>query len=147
VVIGEFGPKTDGSQDKSNCTPFETDLTKWIDGSNTANYAYSAMGWSFNTDAPPKLIANWNFDATACHGDQVKTWLATVKQPVCSAKSIFQPALVCIVRHTSPIRGTQLFDLSGRAVATGGIIDLKQRRCGVLVYRTTRGIVKLIAAE
>jgi endoglucanase len=147
VVIGEFGPKTDGSQDKSNCTPYETDLLQWIDGGNTANYAYSAMGWSFNTDAPPKLIANWNFDATSCHGDQVKAWLASVKQSSCAAKSTFQSATARTAQRTAPIRGTQLFDLSGRAVTIVGMDDLTQRRCGVLVYRATKGIRKLIAAE
>jgi endoglucanase len=143
VVIGEFGPKTDGSQDKSNCTPYEADLIKWIDGGNTASFSYSALGWSFNTDAPPRLIANWNFDATSCHGDQVKTWLASVKQPVCSAQSKNQPSRGPTLTRTGKAR---LFDLMGRKVALGAKIGRSQKR-GVLVYVGDKAIFRLIVPE
>jgi hypothetical protein len=110
VIIGEFGPNTSGSQDNGGCTPFESDLIKWIDGSNTANYEYPALGWSFNTDAPPKLIADWNFNPTSCHGTQVKSWLASVKQT-----SI--PAAAERVRVPKVKAGTgDVFDISGKKI-------------------------------
>ena len=85
VMIGEFGPATDGSQDNSGCTPFESDLISWINGNNTSSYVYNAMGWCFHQGATPKLISDWNFTATTCHGAQVKAWLAAVTPSNCPA--------------------------------------------------------------
>ena len=83
VMIGEFGPVTDGSQDDTGCTPFESDLISWINGNNTQNYAYNAMGWDWHQGAAPKLISDWSFTPTGCHGTQVKNWLAAVTAPSC----------------------------------------------------------------
>jgi hypothetical protein len=91
VDIGEFGPSNAGNgntQDNSGCTPFETDLLSWINGNNPSNYAYNAMAWDFNTQAPPCLLSNFtNFVATTCHGAAVQSWLAAVTQPTCGTVS------------------------------------------------------------
>jgi hypothetical protein len=82
VMMGEFGPGS--GQDASGCTPFETDLLSWINGTNTANYVYNAMAWNFSTEAAPCLLSSWSgFTATACHGTQVKNWLAAITAPNC----------------------------------------------------------------
>jgi hypothetical protein len=116
VLIGEFGPKTDGTQDKANCTPFEADLIKWIDGENTAKYKYSALGWSFNTDATPKMIADWNFEPTACHGAKIKEWLASIKQLDCQGVAVVSSknlnyGFACVKKQN-----VQLFDIFGRLI-------------------------------
>ncbi|MGD0566441.1 MAG: cellulase family glycosylhydrolase, partial [Candidatus Goldiibacteriota bacterium] len=90
VDIGEFGSATDGSEDSSGCTPFETDLVSWINGNNTAaaggkSYVFNAMAWDFNTTASPVLLTDWSFDPTSCHGVTVKNWLAAITPVTCGA--------------------------------------------------------------
>ena len=87
VIIGEFGPTTDGGQDNSGCTPFESELINWINGNNPRSYRYSAMGWCWHTQATPRLISDWNFNPTSCHGTQVRNWLAAVPTPNCGGQS------------------------------------------------------------
>jgi endoglucanase len=138
VVIGEFGPKNDGTQDNSGCTPFESDLIKWIDGANTANYPYSALGWSFNTDAVPKMIADWNFTPTTCHGAQIKSWLASVK-PIGIAPSA--------PRSRAPAAAgpeADLFDVLGKKIKRSGTSGYGGPKSGVYLYAhgaTVRGIM------
>ena len=86
VMIGEFGPGS--GQDAGGCTPFETDLLSWINGNNTANYTYNAMAWNFSTEAGPCLLSSWSgFTPTACHGTQVKNWLAAITPSNCAPAS------------------------------------------------------------
>jgi len=91
VIIGEFGPATDGSQDNGGCTPFETNLINWINNAsgsnNSANYVYSAYAWCWHTGATPRLISDWSFNPTSCHGSTVKNWLAAVPTPNCGGTS------------------------------------------------------------
>jgi endoglucanase len=128
VVIGEFGPKNDGTQDNSGCTPFESDLISWIDGANPANYPYSALGWSFNTDAVPRMIADWNFNPTSCHGAQIKSWLASVK-PVSIA-----PAAPRGRAPAAPPSNAVLFDVSGKKIKRGGTPGSAGPISGVYLY-------------
>jgi hypothetical protein len=132
VIIGEFGPNNSGSQDNSGCTPFESDLISWINGANTANYAYSAMGWSFNTDAVPKLLANWNFDATSCHGAQVKAWLASAVQPNCT--SIMYPVVPSLGSRVHTGIG-ELYDIFGRKVDKSALNAIPALKNGIYLYR------------
>ena len=81
VMMGEFGPGS--GQDASGCTPFESNLLSWINGNNTASYVYNAMAWDFNRESGPCLLSDWSFTATACHGAQVKSWLAAITPPNC----------------------------------------------------------------
>jgi endoglucanase len=145
VIIGEFGPNTDGSQDNSGCTPFESDLIKWIDGANTSNYAYSAMGWSFNTDASPKLIANWNFGATTCHGGQVKAWLASVKPQNCTGVSMQPNVPVSGGMPDLNKNNFQRYTITGKAV--GNSRGASRIRNGAYLCRNGKSIFKTIVIK
>jgi len=128
VIIGEFGPNNSGSQDNSGCTPFESDLIKWINGTNSANYEYSAMGWSFNTDAVPKLLADWNFNATSCHGAQVKSWLAAIKPtgiPAASAR---------VQGPLSKAFSGDLFDIGGKKIHRSAAAGSPMLKNGVYLH-------------
>lgn len=142
VIIGEFGPATDGSQDNSGCTPFESDLIKWIEGANSSNYVYSAMAWSFNTDATPRLLANWNFGATSCHGSQVKTWLASVKPSTCSGTAMPPKALVSV--NISNVKGKnyQVYTITGKVIGRSSLNDAPVMKSGVYLCRSGNSIVK-----
>jgi len=138
VIIGEFGPNTGGSQDNGGCTPFESDLIKWINGTNTANYAYSAMGWSFNTDAAPKMLADWNFNPTTCHGTQIKSWLASVKPTAAAAAA---------ARAHAPAREGrfgELFNVNGKKINAPGAIQAHTPLPGVYCYRVGNGMRRLV---
>jgi hypothetical protein len=130
VIIGEFGPKTDGSQDNSGCTPFESDLINWINGSNSSNYSYSAIAWSFNTDATPRLLANWNFGATSCHGSQVKTWLASITQPKCIQTELAPKTSTHAALPKLSDRKMRVFSITGKLI---GKPDATKN--GVYLYR------------
>ena len=123
VIIGEFGPNNNGSQDNGGCTPFESDLIKWIDGSNTANYEYPALGWSFNTDAPPKLIADWNFNPTV--------------------KQTGIPAAAERVRVSKAKAGTgDMFDISGKKINHTAGTSSSMLKNAVYLYRQGNTIHK-----
>ena len=113
VDIGEFGPSNAGNgntQDNSGCTPFETDLLSWINGNNPSNYAYNAMAWDFNTQAPPCLLSNFtNFVATTCHGAAVQSWLAAVTQPTCGTVSTPTRTVTLTATRTFTLTPTKTF--------------------------------------
>jgi endoglucanase len=129
VIIGEFGANTSGSQDNSGCTPFESDLITWINGTNTANYEYSALAWSFNTDATPRLISDWNFTATTCHGSQVKTWLSSITTTSALIPSKPVKKTMAIKYHE-----TAIFDVCGRKVLNNAVTDYSQLKNGVYMF-------------
>jgi hypothetical protein len=138
VVIGEFGPKNDGSQDNTGCTPFESDLIKWIDGANTANYPYSALGWSFNTDAVPRMIADWDFNPTSCHGAQIKSWLASVKPvsvapatPIARAPAIVAPAAI-------------MYDILGKKITRRTAFGYPGPNGGVYLYSQGNSVRRIV---
>ena len=105
VMMGEFGPGS--GQDASGCTPFESDLLSWINGNNTASYTYNAMAWNFSTEASPCLLSSWSgFTATACHGAQVKSWLAAITPPNCGATTPVNTAVLTKTNTPAPSRTT-----------------------------------------
>jgi hypothetical protein len=136
VIIGEFGPTTDGGQDNGGCTPYETELIKWIDGTNTANYVYSAYAWSFNTDAVPRLISNWSFGATTCHGAQVQTWLASVKLPTCTGILPLPIPKISNSLSTINTNGLEMYDIFGRTLQRFETNNTNAVRNGIYLYRS-----------
>ncbi|HUO57372.1 MAG TPA: glycoside hydrolase family 5 protein [bacterium] len=84
VFIGEFGegnaqgatvagyspnPDTNGTWDQT--------LLQWMDGTNSAGYAFNGTAWDMHPGSSPILISNWSFTPTTWHGVPVKNWLAT----------------------------------------------------------------------
>ena len=132
VIIGEFGPVTDGTQDNAGCTPFESDLISWINGNNPQSYVYNAMGWCWHQGASPKLIKDWSFTPTDCHGLQVKNWLAAVVPPSCPAGSptrtgtrtpVYSPTITPTSTAIPPYDIIYDGDTTGHQISDGTIIN------------------------